>query len=344
MTDESSAEVIPQPEQEVEVGSDEEQAPSLAETLGAAYDEQMAATEVPEEGSEEESTEVDEEHEEPEGLSAPEHWSADHRQTFSELSALGEEGIAAQQFLLDRHKEMEGTATERFQEAAAARRMADAVREMVEPVRDAWAMRGLSEAQGLQMMVSYAQALERDPASLIRQVAQQYGVDLGQPETDEFVDPQAAQFQERINNLEQRLTDQQQEEQRAAVSQIETEISTFRDAKDADGNSLHPHFEAVLEDMQMIAAGMRASGQRPSLEDLYSKAVRMNPELSKAAEEAAQQERERQEREEKARKAKAARSASTRPRSSAASGGSTAPAGSLREELERQYDKQTRSQ
>ena len=57
-------------------------------------------------------------------------------------------------------------------------------------------------------------------------------------------------------------------------------IESFRNATDDSGNPLHPHFDAVFQDLMVLAQGAVNQGQKPELEDLYNRALLLHPELT----------------------------------------------------------------
>lgn len=321
---------------------------TLHEELSAVYDQMEPETKAPETVGDVEGTvepvgeEIDLSEselplEEETVLTAPEHWSADRKDIFSELTP------AAQQVWLDREQEFERGIQEKSQDAAQYRQQVERYEEVVGPLRSQLQLMGQDENQWLRQMAGYTQALTQDPVAVIQAVANQYGVDLkaltGQ-ESDEFVDPQSKQLMDRINSLEQQIQERDQATQQQVTHSQTQAIESFRSETDAEGNPTHPHFDAVVQDITVLAQGYVAQGQKPpELQALYDKAVLMRPELTAEDQQKAQEEAERKAREGKAKAAKRARSAGAGAKSSVADGGET-KSGSLRDELNKQYDAQ----
>ena len=116
-------------------------------------------------------------------------------------------------------------------------------------------------------------------------------------------------------------------------------IENFRSATDSEGNSLHPHFDAVLGSITLLAQGHRSNGQQPpALEELYTQAVLLHPELSAEAQRQAAIEAEKKAEDDRIASAKRARSGGARPKSPA-SGEDTKPT-TLKEALGENYDAQ----
>lgn len=215
-------------------------------------------------------------------LAAPEHWSAERKETFGKLAELGDEGVAAQQLLLDREREFEKGIGEKSQDAASARKQVERFEEMIAPYRDMWRMRGMDEYQGVGTLLAYQRALDSQPVETLRFLAQQYGVDLTTlVPSDEDVDPQVAALRKENAELKAQRSADQSGQRQAQQAQMNAAIGAFKDEKGSDGKLLHPHFDAVLSDMTDLAFGMRQRGQTPELKTLYDRAVLMHPELTK---------------------------------------------------------------
>jgi len=317
---------------------------SMREALGDVYDQMMAAetpeSTVPAESlvvddedlstdsdeAAEETVESDETDEAPVST-APKHWSEDRRALFDRADP------EIQQAWLDREKEFDRGIQQKAQEAAT-------LRQAIDPVREHIALMGMDEQAWLRQMAGYTLALRHDPAGVIRAVAQQYAVDLAsltgsqQADEDRFVDPDVKLLRDQVQTLQQQINASQQSAQQAAQSAQAQAIEAFRDEKGADGKAVRPHFDAVTDDMVVLANGYRAAGKTvPALAELYTAAVRMHPELT--SQQTAQVRTL-----DAAAKAKRARSAAVRP-SGGASGDPSKPK-TLRDELSEAWDQANR--
>lgn len=319
---------------------------SMREALGELYD-QMQADSTPDETVPDEALVVEpdepeaeaaevEEPEEPEatGATAPKHWPADRRALFERADP------EIQQAWLDRETEYERGIQAKASEAAQ-------YRQAIEPVRQHIALRGMDEAAWMRQMAGYTLALENDAAGVIRAVAQQYGVDLGsltgtqQTVDDEFVDPQVKTLREQLKTLERRIEESQQAAQQDRQSTQAQMIERFRDEKGADGNPVHPHFDAVMGDIMVLAQGYRSTGKEvPALADLYDRAVRLHPDLTSQTPE--QKAKAAQVTDlDRAAKARRAKSAAARPSGGVVNGDQSKPR-TLRDELSDLWDTQQR--
>jgi hypothetical protein len=257
-------------------------------------------------------------------LSAPAHWAKERRELFEQATP------DIQKAWIDREQEYERGIQAKAQEAAQ-------YRQAIEPVRQLIQLRGMDETAWIRQMAGYTMALEQDPAGVIRAVAQQYGVDIGNlnpvQQADEFVDPQVKELREQLSALQRRIEESQQQAQRSTVESQQRIIEQFRDEKDATGNQIRPHFDAVYEDMLVLANGFRAAGKQvPELSDLYDRAVRMRPDLSQGQPQKAQANDL-----ERAQRARRARSAAARPSGGVATGEQTKPS-TLKDDLRSIWD------
>lgn len=305
------------------------------ETIEEPTSEEVTEIDGPEITSEvedEEVTEPEQAEEEVTALVAPEHWATEAQEQFTQLAALGPDGIAMQQYVLDRIKDVDQSANEKFQAIAAERRTIEAFQQIVEPVVPHWQMQGMTPEQGIQQLIGYQVALQRDPETTLRTIAAQYGVDLGQQAEGEFIDPQLAQLNQQIETMRQQIEGRNQSEQQRELEQKGRQIEAFRAEKDETGNLRYPHFDTLHDDMVVAAHAIRAAGKEPTLEGMYTHALAMHPELTAPAVTEINQA-------EKAKRAKKARNASTGVQSKSTEASVTPPK-SRKEEMAELWAKQ----
>lgn len=167
----------------------------------------------------------------------------------------------------------------------------------------------------IETLVGLGDALNEDPAATIARLQSVYNVS----NTDDTM-------QRQINQLNAALQQQQSFLNAKENERLMNEITAFRDAKDADGNILHPYFEDVRLDM----ASLGRSGVQ-TLEEAYERAIWGNPEIR----EKLLQEKAKAELDKKVKVANQIKNDAFEP--SSKSEPATKPL-SLREELERNYD------
>lgn len=168
----------------------------------------------------------------------------------------------------------------------------------------------------IESLVAVGDALSQDPAATISRLQSIFGV--GEQNNDVM--------QRQINQLNQALKQQQSIIETRENERIMNEINAFRDAKDSDGNTLHPYFEDVKLDMANYG---RAGVQ--TLEEAYEKAIWGNPEIR----EKLLQAQKKVELDKKVKQATQIKNEAFEP--SSKSEPASKPL-SLREELERNYD------
>lgn len=225
-------------------------------------------------------------------LEAPAMWKAPHRDLFGRFATKGPEYRELLTGWQEQWKESEGHLTRKQQEFADFQRRADPVLQVLQPYEQYWAQQGLSPAQGVTQIMSYANALASDPAGTLRQLADMYGVDLQQLVADApYVDPQIAALERRLAAFEQDRQTQGQQHQQQLHNRVAQEIQAFQEAKDEQGNPKAPHFDRVFDRMLGLARG----GLAQNIQQAYEMAVSLDAELQaeisqkRAADEAAAQ-------------------------------------------------------
>lgn len=169
-----------------------------------------------------------------------------------------------------------------YKEAAAVGRHAV---KALEPFRPLLAAEGVQDPmQAVQSLLGVHQTLRTAPAeqkvALFRQLAEDYGVDLGalDPALAPYVDPTVKDLQGKLEALQSRIAKGYQQQQQETVATLQQQIDTFA------ADPAHKHFATVSADM----AKLLQSGMASSLKDAYEKAVWAHPQ-TRAAELQSQQ-------------------------------------------------------
>lgn len=263
--------------------AEQQPADDLASELAAAFEETEAAeaeaveepaepvaeTEAPEPEAEEPKAEL-------EALSAPENWAEDDRNTFKALTDLGDQGRSAQEFLLNRHKAMEGDYTRKNQERAEAMREYEPIRQLFEPYADVLASQGLTPAAKIQQWAQIEQSLTSNPIETLQWLAQQNNVDLGSMEVQEQ-SPELTGLRKELNDLRNSITQRERADHDARLSAANAQIEEFSEMKTEAGELAHPYFADVMDEIVALAQAERQAGREPDLSAMYDKAVWMNP-------------------------------------------------------------------
>lgn len=235
--------------------------------------------EEPEEDAEEEAAE-----EAPAGIEAPAHWSPEHRAMFEALGRGELEPKDAQDFLLARHKDMEGDYTRKMQGRAEFDRAYQPIEDMLAPHMDNLRAAGVNQTQYLSNLMNADKMLNDNPMQGIQQIAQMYGIDLGNMSQTEQaqVDPQVSQLQQELAQLRGSIEQDRTAAANTKRQTFEQKITEFSQQTDESGAAAHPHFDAVLDDMITLAHAERQAGREPELSALYDKATWANPEVRQA--------------------------------------------------------------
>ena len=203
-------------------------------------------------------------------IEPPSHWSEEHKELFRRQSP------EAQQFVLERHKAMEGDYTRKSQEIAEQRKRFETIQAALEPYRPMLQQRGINEQDAIRALFEAQRMLDTDPKAGIARLAQSYGVSLDKPE-GAFVDPDLQSVRSEVENLRRELALRDQQARQAQQQSLQQTIQQFQDAKDAKGEPAHPHFDKV----KGVIGALLTSGAASDLEDAYQQAVFANPELRK---------------------------------------------------------------
>jgi len=145
------------------------------------------------------------------------------------------------------------------------------------------------------------------------QLANDYGVNLGQLTGQSGYDPQFSQLAQELNQIKNQWSSFQSQQEMMEQTQLQSEIASFKDDK--------PYFEEVRETM----AGLLQNGMANDLQSAYDKAIRLNDDVFQRVQsqqtgksEAAQREKV------AAAKAKVLSPKSSTPTASASNGGKSA--------------------
>lgn len=199
---------------------------------------------------------------------APQHWSAEHKETFSKIP---EEHRG---FILQRYKEIEGDYTRKSQELAKQRKRYDSMDEVFEPVRANLNMQGIDETQLMRQYLAYHQNLHKDPAGTLKYLAQQYNVNLGEvAQTEEFIDPEIKQLRDQNLQLNQKISNIETQFTQSHTEQAQVTLDNFVSEKNEKGELKHPYYNEVRPMMGRLLA----SGDAEDIYKAYEMATRANP-------------------------------------------------------------------
>lgn len=233
---------------------------------------------------------------------------------------------------------------------AAKREMADykrdreAIDPVLKPFDDLCKQKGLHTPQMLHSYIEWSKLAETNPKQFLTAYCQRMGINMQQllnAPAEQDLDPVLRDATQRATRAEQAVnTFMQQQQQREEQGAMNT-LSTFRDATDANGSPLRPHYDRVLPMLNQLYA--TAKQQKPGapqeqvLQLAYEMACRTDPELYREMAQAEFQTQQQTATQTAAARAAKARGASVSPAGAPAPIGNVNMAGkSIKELLEAQ--------
>lgn len=164
-------------------------------------------------------------------------------------------------------------------------------------------------------------------ARFLGQLAQEYGVDLGQVVNQPQMDPQVSAVLQRLQMTEQQLNQFRQEQEMQSQSKLHSEIERFA------SDPANVHFDAVKEDMALLLQ----TGKAEDLKSAYDQAVWMRSDIRQSLIEQQRAEAQKQAMEQ-AQNARAKAAAGSVKGSSPAGAGVQPVKGSLRDQLSAAFE------
>jgi hypothetical protein len=147
------------------------------------------------------------------------------------------------------------------------------IRETATPFMATILSEGGNVEQAFQQFLTTAQIMRGNnqqlKAQALRQVAQQFNVELGQPLQQAPQDQQFETLNQRLDRLERERQEEIQQRQVQEQSALTSEIDAFK------AEPGHEHFEAV----KTLMGTLLQSGQATNLKEAYDQAIWANPEI-----------------------------------------------------------------
>lgn len=158
----------------------------------------------------------------------------------------------------------------------------EALRPLLEPRRQAWALQGVSEGQALNQLLALSDFATRDPSGFIQWFAGNNGIDLSDVgETFVPPDPVLQNLQTQVTNLTNALNGMTTGAANQQHQQIVDAVKAFEVETDANGQALRPHFAAVANIMLPLVPGIRQANPGMShnqvLQAAYDQAIYADP-------------------------------------------------------------------
>ena len=145
------------------------------------------------------------------------------------------------------------------------------VDEMFTQEQDRLKKQGISDVQSwIKLMAGIDKALTEHPKETLGFLSQIYGITISNKPEAPVIRPEIIRC---LQNLEQNQIQLWQELENQKKQTQQLTISNFASAKDDNGRVLHPHFQAVKDDMLALIN----SGMASNYESAYEKALWINP-------------------------------------------------------------------
>ncbi|MGD9650337.1 MAG: hypothetical protein AB7U41_06085 [Dongiaceae bacterium] len=232
---------------------------STAADIEAAYNSLSGAEETKENSHSDDNTNefsIDE-------SGAPKHWSNEDKAIFTALDSQTKE------WLLNRHKSMEGDYTRKTQDLSSQRRKYDSLETLLQPLREDLEGLGLDEITGIQHLIAVYQQLKTNPEQTLQNLQRAYGLES---KNTALSPPELQRLEAELHQMKQQFGSQLTHSRYLGVLQGQQEIRRFVSEKDASGAAKYPHFQAVLPEMVALARMDLQMGKRPNLQNLYERA------------------------------------------------------------------------
>jgi hypothetical protein len=236
----------------------------------------------------------------PSASAAPAHWDAKTREAFGKLPP------EAQKVVSDLSKNLEAGFTKKSQELAEDKKFATGVRSIItDGHRQQLRASGLVDARGnpdeiagISRLLQLNDFATKDGPGYVRWLVGQMRVDPRQifpqltggaapqgqqPPAQQQLDPQVRNLFETTLRLASEVDGFKRQQVMSRFKSADQAIASFRDAKDATGQPVHPHFEQVQTQMDWI---LRSNPAILAVEDLgerlqkaYDLAVYADPDI-----------------------------------------------------------------
>jgi hypothetical protein len=218
---------------------------------------------------------------------APHTWPDDWKQAFNAVNP------QMQGIMVEQHKLMNKAFSSRMMELGKRRRELEGVEKAISPHIQRLHRAGIGPETAVMRALGWDEHIQKDPQQGIRDMAQAYGVNLGElskPSAQErYMTPAERALQEENRNLAGRLENIEQSQARYAQAQQQSAwrqrqarayrmLQEFMNATDDKGNQLHPYIEHVAPTMTKLID----NGMAEDLEDAYNKATAMSPQIREA--------------------------------------------------------------
>lgn len=220
-------------------------------------------------------------------IAAPASWSDSEKAEFEKLPP------EMRQIVLSRESEREQGVQKKFQEVGEKARFSDEVIGILGTKVQELAAQNVTPSAYIQQLSNLSDYANKNPVGFIRDMAAHYKLDLFQvaaslvndPSNPMFNDPEVVQMRTRLQMNDEAwqhhvtnrkvANDQTDQQRRHSV------VVSWSQQKDAGGNLMRPHFDAVANEMIPLIASVRKTNPQMEeskvLDTAYEMAIHANP-------------------------------------------------------------------
>lgn len=209
-------------------------------------------------------------------INAPQSWSAEKKAIFATLPP------DAQEYIAQRDKE----ASEAISRQGSELKSFEPIKSVIEQHRDIFERNGIDVGDGLGRLLHAERLLEQNPVAAIAQIAQAYGVDLGQfngqqqpqDSATSALHQRIAQLENQLNDTTGRIQQREAQEAQTQLQSTQTLIEKFSQDKPDWADLENDVHEAIIGIKAAIEQGVRpAMPPDQILSTAYERAQRNNP-------------------------------------------------------------------
>lgn len=206
----------------------------------------------------------------------PDKWPPQVKERLTAMHAVNPEHA---QFVLEQYSHFRQIDATREGQVQAKLRAFD---DLLAPGRQQRALQNIDDTTYVRNLIAAGDVLEKNPEHGLKWLAQRYGVDLAKLANPEAggqqaaVPPEVRQLQEENGRIKAYLEQQKQAQEQQSLQAAGQWINDFATQKDATGQPLYPHFDAVIHDIVFAVQNQLHRGEQVNVKAAYDKAVRLN--------------------------------------------------------------------
>lgn len=248
------------------------QSEEVTEDANTSSENSESSEESSEESDTEESEEVAKEEVEETTAEAdiPNNWNAEEKQAFEDIpdEIITEDGTAIslkamKDVVLNRNEELLKAFNEKAREASTAKKGSEEWNNLLDPYKPQLTAAGMEPQQWIGTILKDVHRLQQNPTAVIKELMGAYKVsasDLGvkteqSEDEDDFhgeSNPKVTKLETTIEKMQSRLDSFENANVQRSNQTVQDDIVTFKDAKDANGNLTHPHFDEARTEMGVL--------------------------------------------------------------------------------------------